>query len=126
MQLSFFLSIALLAACSGGGGKEGNMTRNASATRAVHMPAGAAPLTGQEPMGAVPGPCGSERVADFVGRRYLPAMEAELLARSGASSVNAYDGSVELQDTDEPGTEPRRLNLLLNDAGAIILIDCGG
>jgi hypothetical protein len=124
MQLSFFLSIALLAA--GGGGKEGNMTRNESATRAVHMPAGAAPLTGQEPMGAVPGPCGSERVADFVGRRYLPAMEAELLARSGASSVNAYDGSVELQDTDEPGTEPRRLNLLLNDAGAIILIDCGG
>ena len=103
MQLGAFLSMALLAACSGGGGQEGNMTRNQSTTRAVHMPAGAPPLTGQEPMGAVPGPCGSERVADFVGRRYLPAMEAELLARSGASSVNVYDGSVELQDKATQG-----------------------
>ena len=127
MHSAAMIAFALLAACSGSAGSDDKTApaRNDSAGPVVAMPAGAPPLSGQEPMGATPGPCGSVRVADFVGRRYDPAMDAEILARSGASRVHVYDGYVEAADMAGP-EDPRRLNLLLNDSGVIILIDCGG
>ena len=89
---------------------------------AVERPADAPPSGIDDVMGAVPGPCGSEKAAAYMGRAYSPAVAAELEEVTGAGQVAVVDTSG--GDADRP-SDPRRLNVLLNSRNEIILLDCG-
>ena len=73
-------------------------------------------------IGATPGPCGSTRAAAFLGKTWRPEMNSEIKRLSGAASVRRVRPSGE--DSAGP-TVDRRLNVLLNDSGQIIMLDCG-
>lgn len=81
----------------------------------------AAPAAIDDILGVIPGPCGSQKAADFMGRVYSPEVESTLKARTGASSVV-------IMAPDSPGSTPAeetRLSVLLNSRDQIIHLVCG-
>lgn len=113
---------------SGAGAPEANgaaaSTAEASvATAAVESPAGAPPLSGPDAiLGAIAGPCGSEKAADFMGRAWSPQTKAALKARTGAVGVLILD---EAHVADQLPANPRRVDVLLNSRNQIIHLVCG-
>lgn len=91
--------------------------------RTVERPADAPPSGVDDVIGAVPGPCGSTRAEAFLGKPYSDETARALRQASGASEVSVHRPS-DKADPDRPMVE-RRLNVLLNDGGRIILLDCG-
>jgi hypothetical protein len=73
-------------------------------------------------IGATPGPCGSTGATRFLGQTYRPEMDAEIMAASDATAVRVAV-PVDENAPEEP-TVDRRINLVLNDFGQIILMDC--
>jgi hypothetical protein len=124
MTLRLLLPL-MLAAC---GAEAGNShagrsaEANGSGTQASR-PAGAPASGVNDVIGATPGPCGSTRATAFLGRTYRPEMDAELKRASGAAAIRRVRPTGE----DAGGGPPvdRRLNVLLNDFGQIIMLDCG-
>lgn len=134
MRSMGLLSFALLAACqaaeTGGEGNgaavSGSDGKAAPTTTTVAVPAGGGPSGLDAVMGATPGPCGSTKASDLVGQIYTPELDSKLRARTGASDVRVVRPG-EYLDPAEPQPPPveRRLNVLLNRAGQIIMLDCG-
>lgn len=87
-------------------------------------PANAPPYDKNDVIGATPGPCGSTRAAAFLGKTYKPDMDAEMMRISGATVIRPVRPTGEDADVDGPIVD-RRMNVLLNDFGQIIMLDCG-
>jgi hypothetical protein len=123
------LLLFLAAACgSRGDGREvgpGSPGDEVSAVepRQVEVPAGSGPGGADTVIGAIPGPCGATRANRFLGRAYRPDMNPEIMAASGAVAVRVA-APVDENAPEEP-TVDRRINLVLNSRGEIILMDCG-
>jgi len=94
---------------------------NGAAT--VEIPAGAPPPSGPDAiLGAIDGPCGSGKAADFMGRAWSPQTEKALKARTGAVGVLILDEN-NLAAQNPPN--PRRVDVLLNSRNQIIHLVCG-
>lgn len=119
------LLLSLVTACSAGSA-DANAQQNGEADRTsakVARPANAPPSGVNDVIGATPGPCGSTRATEFLGRTYRPDMDAALMRSSGADEIR-LNRPIDADAPETPMNE-RRLNLLLNDSGQIILLDCG-
>ncbi|MFL6843843.1 MAG: hypothetical protein ACJ8ER_03050 [Allosphingosinicella sp.] len=93
------------------------------AAATMESPAGAPPLSGPDAvLGAIAGPCGSEKAADFMGRAWSPQTEAALKARTGAVAVLILD---EANLAAQLPVNPRRVDVLLNSRNQIIHLVCG-
>jgi hypothetical protein len=93
------------------------------AAATAESPAGAPPLSGPDAiLGAIAGPCGSEKAADFMGRAWSPQTQAALKARTGAVGVLILDEH-NLAAQNPPN--PRRVDVLLNSRNQIIHLVCG-
>ena len=124
MTLRLLLPL-MLAACGAEAGNElagRGAEANGSGVQ-VSRPAGAPASGVNDVIGATPGPCGSTRATAFLGKTYRPEMDAELKRVSGASAVRRIRPTGE--DADGGALVDRRLNVLLNDFGQIIMLDCG-
>ncbi|NML05274.1 I78 family peptidase inhibitor [Sphingomonas sp. G-3-2-10] len=75
------------------------------------------------PPAAIPAPptaCGSEKVADFIGKKRTDAISAEVAKRSGAKNIRWISpGMAVTMDYRED-----RLNVDLNDKGVITRFYC--
>jgi hypothetical protein len=89
----------------------------------VARPANAAAPSVNDVIGATPGPCGSTRATAFLGKTYKPDMDAEMMRASGATAIRRIRPMGE--DAADGPIVDRRMNVVLNDFGQIILLDCG-
>jgi len=125
MKFRTMLLLPLATACSDGpsdtDAQQGGRADPAAAD--IARPADAPPSKVNDVIGATPGPCGSTRAAEFLGRIYRPDIDAALLRSSGASEIRVHRPIA--ADAPETPTNHRRLNLLLNQSGRIIMLDCG-
>lgn len=126
MILRLLLPLLALGACSheaGNSAPEESADSNVSGAQ-VQQPANAPGRGVNDIIGATPGPCGSTRATAFLGRTYRPYMDAEMMRVSGATAIRRIRPTGE--DADGGGrTIDRRMNVVLNDFGQIILLDCG-
>jgi len=94
-----------------------------SAAAQVERPANAPASGVNDVIGATPGPCGSTRATAFLGKTYKPEMDAEMMRASGATAIRRIRPTGE--DAGDGPIVDRRMNVVLNDFGQIILLDCG-
>ncbi|HEX8303068.1 I78 family peptidase inhibitor [Sphingomonas sp.] len=122
MSFRLFLPILAIAACAD---NAGNVSENRSNqdSALVSRPADAPPSDVNDVIGATPGPCGSTRATAFLGKTYHPELDAELMRVSGATAIRRIRPTGE--DAAEGPIVDRRMNVVLNDSGQIIMLDCG-
>ena len=128
MRNGGLLTLAILAACGGDGGQANVQARRADLPAAgpaaeVARPVEAAPSDFNDVIGATPGPCGSTRATAFLGQTYRPEMDAEMMRVSGATAIRRIRPTGE--DAGSGEIVDRRMNVVLNDFGQIIMLDCG-
>jgi hypothetical protein len=91
---------------------------------AVERPTGASEPGLQAVIGATPGPCGSTKATEFLGRTWTPELAAALKRKSGADEVTVAREMSE-EEAEAAESNPKRLQVVLNDSRQIILMDCG-
>lgn len=126
MTPRLLLPLLVLAACADGSSNpppDQGARSNRSGER-VAQPAGAPSSGVNDVIGATPGPCGSTRATAFFGRTYAPEMDAEMMRVSGATAIRRVRPTGGDAGEDGPIVD-RRMNVLLNDFGQIIMLDCG-
>jgi hypothetical protein len=125
-DIRFVCLLPLLVGCSAEGGEANShqAERLPKAPVTIERPANA-PASGlQVVIGATPGPCGSTKAAEFLGRTWSREVEAALKERSGARDIEIAH-VLSPKDAADTSKRPRRLNVLLNDSRQIIMMDCG-
>jgi|GEM_PF-6840357 len=126
MTLRLLLPLILLTAC----GEEAGNRRAEQGVPAdqagvqVARPANAPASGVNDVIGATPGPCGSTRATAFLGRTYRPEMDSEMIRVSGATAIRRIRPTGEDSAIGGPIVD-RRMNVVLNDLGQIVLLDCG-
>ena len=120
MKTQSLFAALVLAACSAKG-TEGNEATAANEAITARVPPGAS--NGWPLYGAVPGPCGSTGASRFLRRDYTPDLLPALKKSSGADDVRVYDPRNPTEPNDR--SIPGRLNVMLDDKGRIVLLDCG-
>ncbi len=125
MTRRIFYALPLLAGCSGEP-DEANASPplDAQAPVQVERPADAPARGPLDVIGATPGPCGSTDATEFLGKRWSGEVAAALKAKSKADAVRVAREMTE-EEAAAATSNPRRLNVVLNDSGRIILMDCG-
>ena len=126
MTLGVLLALFVLTACAEGGSDPpaGQSSQSNGSGVQASAPANAPAYGKNDVIGATPGPCGSPRATAFLGKTYRPEMDAEMMRVSGATAIRRIRPTGEDAPADGP-TVDRRMNLVLNDFGQIILLDCG-
>ena len=115
-------NLAAVGAPQANGAAAGAGEANGAASTA-ESPADAPPLSDPDAiLGAIAGPCGSEKAADFMGRAWSPRTEAALKARTGAVGVLVLDPD---NIAAQLPANPRRVDVLLNRRNQIIHLVCG-
>jgi hypothetical protein len=125
MMLRLPLPLLLVSACAPGVGNaaaELNSTSNQSGVK-VAQPAGATASGPNDVIGATPGACGATRAREFLGRTYGPEMDKEMMRASGATAIRRIPPTGE--DANGGPMVDTRMNVVLNDFGQIVLLDCG-
>lgn len=127
MRFASVFSALVLMACNEQG-PPANAQSQASRSTSVSPPEVAVPADApqrnvNDVIGATPGPCGSTRATSFLGQTYRPEMDAELMRVSGATVIRRVRPTGE--DAGSGEIVDRRLNVLVNDYGQIIMLDCG-
>lgn len=123
MTVRLLLSLLVLTACAEADSTSPSEEPKAAAIE-VTRPAGAPASGVNDVIGATPGPCGSTRATAFLGKTYRPEMDVEIMKASGATAIKRIRPTGEDATADGPIVD-RRLNLVLNDFGQIILLHCG-
>jgi hypothetical protein len=126
MTPRLLLPLLVLTACAEGASNppaEQSAQSNRSAVP-VARPADAPAYGVNDVIGATPGPCGSTRATAFLGKTYKAEMDLEMMRVSGATAIRRIRPTGEDAGEDGPIVD-RRMNVLLNDFGQIIMLDCG-